>query len=190
MLFFIHLLFFPFSVFTAVFAPTGGVYTANDGVVNFTSNAPLELIKASSATLRGALDTNKNTFAFSISIQSFQGFNSPLQKEHFNEKFMESDLYPNATFQGKIIEALDVSQKGEVTVRAKGQLTIHGVTQERIIRSKLTVSEGKLVIEARFSVLLVDHNISIPKIVSQKIAEEIDVLLNIEMVEKSVSEVD
>ncbi|MEZ4776730.1 MAG: YceI family protein [Bacteroidia bacterium] len=188
MLFFIHLLFFPLSVISAVLPASSGIYTANDGRVNFTSNAPLELIKAASNNLRGALDTNKNTFAFSISIQSFEGFNSPLQKEHFNEKFMESDLYPNATFQGKIIEALDVSQKGEVMVRAKGQLTIHGVTQERIIRSKLTVKDGKMVIEAQFSVLLVDHNISIPKIVSQKIAEEIEVSIFMEMIEKSVSE--
>ncbi|MDX2248072.1 MAG: YceI family protein [Bacteroidia bacterium] len=188
MLFFIHILFFPLTLLSVISPSAAGIFATTDGKIDFTSNAPLELITASSSSLRGALNTEKNTFAFTIGVQSFRGFNSPLQHEHFNEKFMESDVYPHATFQGKMIESIDINRKGETTVRAKGQLTIHGVSQERIIRSTVTVAEGKITIDARFSVLLSDHNISIPKIVSQKIAEEIEVHVNAEMVQKSASE--
>ena len=96
------------------------IYTVEKGHVSFTSEAPLEVIKANSKQLRGAMNLDENTFAFVVSTRSFEGFNSPLQKEHFNEKYLESDLYPNTTFTGKIIEKIDFSTPGEYKLRAKG----------------------------------------------------------------------
>ena len=52
-----------------------------------------------------------------------------MQKEHFNENYLESDKYPDATFAGKIIEDVDFTKNNTITVRAKGILTIHGVPQ-------------------------------------------------------------
>jgi len=60
-------------------------------------------------------------------------------------------------------------------VRAKGELDIHGQKQTRIIKARLAVKNNGLQIDADFNVPLADHNISIPRIVSQKIATEIDV---------------
>jgi hypothetical protein len=150
-------------------------YLAQEGQVSFRSEAPLELIEAGSQRLRAAIDPATGTFAFSLPIASFQGFNSPLQQEHFNEKFMETPRFPQATFSGKFIEQLDYSQPGTYVVRAKGDLTVHGITQERIIKGSLRIGSGEMEIDADFSILLVEHQISIPKIVQQKIAEEIQV---------------
>jgi polyisoprenoid-binding protein YceI len=97
-------------------------------------------------------------------MNSFQGFNGPLQKEHFNENYIETGIYPDASFSGKIIEDDDLSKDGEYVVRAKGLLTVHGVSQERIIRSNLSVKQGKMKLNTSFTVLLVDHNIKIPRI--------------------------
>lgn len=155
--------------------PDAKLYEVKEGTVYFRSDAPLELIEASSNTLKGLIDTEERTFAFSIPISSFEGFNSPLQRVHFNENYMESKLYPNATFSGKIIENIAFSRDGHYTVRAKGQLNVHGVKRERIIRSELKIEKGTLKVYADFTVLLVEHDISIPKIVHQKIAEEIAV---------------
>jgi hypothetical protein len=88
---------------------------------------------------------------------------------------MESDKYPTATFSGKIIEDADLSVPGTYTIRTKGKLSIHGVEQERIIKSRVMVGPKTILIESDFTVLLSEHNISIPKIVHQKIAEEIKV---------------
>lgn len=151
----------------------GQVYKTSDGGVYFKSDAPLEIIEAKSEKLKGAIDTNKKTFAFSIPIISFQGFNSPLQREHFNENYLESLHFKNATFVGKIIEKVDFSKDGKYTVRAKGKLTIHGITQERIIKSILEIKKGKLYVKSNFTVFLDEHKIRIPKIVHQKIAKEI-----------------
>ena len=151
------------------------VYNTNNGSITFSSDAPLELIKASSNEMRGKFDVTKKLFAFTVKIISFTGFNSPLQKEHFNENYMESVQYPNASFSGKIIEDIDFSKNGTFTVRAKGNLNIHGVVQERIIKSELFIKDGKISIRSDFTVLLIEHNIPIPKVVHEKLASEIKV---------------
>ncbi|MDN4166522.1 YceI family protein [Cytophagales bacterium LB-30] len=153
-------------------------YLTAAGSINFTSDAPLEVIEAESKKMKGAVDASKNTFAFAVPIISFQGFNSALQREHFNENYMESAKFPDATFTGKIIEQVDFTKPGTYSVRAKGTLKIHGVEQERIIKSDLIVKDDKtIVIKSDFYVPLSDHNIQIPKIVNQKIATEIHVVI-------------
>jgi polyisoprenoid-binding protein YceI len=150
-------------------------FAVEKGEINFTSNAQLELIKASSDKLQGLVDPLTNQFAFTVDIKTFRGFNSELQREHFNEKYLESEKYPKARFSGKIIEPLDFTVDGTFEVRAKGDLEIHGQKQNRIIKSKITIRNSQLSIETKFDVPLADHNISIPRIVSQKIATEITV---------------
>jgi len=150
-------------------------YKLSEGAVYFKSDAPLEFIEAESKEIKGIIDVENRTFAFSIPMNSFQGFNSALQREHFNENYLESAKFPNASFSGKIIEQTDFSKDGEYTVRAKGKLAIHGVEQERIIKSTVKVSRGKIFISSNFTVLLKEHDIDIPRIVFQKIAEEIEV---------------
>ena len=151
------------------------VFLTNTGTIRFKSDAPLELIQAASQELRGAISPGERTFAFTVPMASFQGFNSPLQREHFNENYMESVKYPDATFTGRIIEEIDLRQPGTYTIRAKGILTVHGVAQERIIKSQVQVGNGNCNLSASFTVLLADHAITIPKVVHQKIAEEIEV---------------
>jgi len=150
-------------------------YAVTESSMQFTSNAELELIEASSNKVQGLINPVTNQFAFTVEVKSFEGFNSALQREHFNDKYMESDLYPRATFSGKIIEPIDYTVNKVYEIRAKGDLDIHGQKQTRIIRSRLRVDNGKLHIESTFFVPLADHNISIPSIVRQKIATEIEV---------------
>lgn len=153
------------------------VYSVS-GTVYFKSDAPLELIEATSGKLKGAIDPAKQTFAFTVESSTFEGFNSQLQREHFNENYLESEKYPKSSFTGKMIEKVDLTKDGEYVIRAKGKLVIHGVEQERIIRSVVTVKSSEIKIRSNFTVLLQDHNITIPRVVNQKIAEEISVEIN------------
>lgn len=148
------------------------------GHVYFQSVATKELVSAASNDLSGLIDVNKKLFAFKIPLISFFGFNNPLQQEHFNENYMESDIFPEATFVGKIIEQVDVLQDGAYTIRAKGKLKIHGVEQERIIKALVSIKNGNVSVHSDFSVLLADHNIKIPRIVYEKIATEVSVTIN------------
>jgi polyisoprenoid-binding protein YceI len=150
-------------------------YGIHKSQMTFTSNAELELITASTGQVQGLIDPTTNKFAFSVDVKSFQGFNSTLQREHFNDKYMESEKFPKATFTGKIIEPLDFSADRVYDIRAKGELDIHGQKQTRIIKTKITLENGNIYLETRFFVPLSDHDISIPAIVSQKIATEIEI---------------
>lgn len=150
-------------------------FSIDRGEINFASKAQLEIIKASSNKVQGLIDPVTRQFAFSVEIKTFEGFNSELQREHFNEKYMEVEKFPKARFSGKIIEHIDFNTNNTYDVRAKGELEIHGQKQTRIIRSKVIVKNGQIFVECLFTVPLADHNIAIPNIVSQKIANEIEV---------------
>jgi polyisoprenoid-binding protein YceI len=160
------------------------IFTCNNGTASFKSEAPLELINATSKELKGAIDVSKNTFAFRIRIKSFEGFNSPLQKEHFNENYLESIKFPEATFAGKIIETIDYTKTGKYTIRAKGKLLIHGIEQERIIKSDIEILGSSIIVKSVFTVLLSDHQIPIPRVVKEKLANEITVTIHAELVSK------
>ena len=155
--------------------PPATIYRCDNGKVILKSDAALEMIQAQSNKLRGAVDFSTNSFAWTVEIRSFEGFNNQLQREHFNENYMESDKYPKASFAGKIIEQVDLQTDGSYAVRAKGKIIIHGVEQERIIKSQVVVAGKRIHISSTFTVPLSEHNITIPRIVYQKIAEEITV---------------
>lgn len=157
-------------------------FVTEKGEIYFASNAQLEMIKAYSVKVQGLIDPSNNQFAFLININSFRGFNSELQRQHFNDNYLETDKYPKASFSGKIIEQVDFTRDSTYEVRAKGNLDIHGQKQTRIIKGKLIIRNGQLTIESHFIVPLSDHLISIPKIVSQKIATEIEVVFKANMV--------
>lgn len=162
--------------------PQSGKYTVQKGEVKFTSDAPLELIQAKSKLLKGVIDMDERAFAFSVDVSSFEGFNSPLQREHFNENYLETKQFKNATFTGKIIEKDDFTRDGTYSIRTKGKLTVHGISKERIIKSEVTTKNGVIHLKSDFTVLLDEHGIAIPKIVYQKIAEEIAVAVEADFV--------
>lgn len=159
-------------------------FSATEGEISFTSNAKLELINAKSNKIQGIIDPANSQFAFIVKIQSFEGFNSNLQREHFNEKYLESDKYYDATFSGKIIDPIDFTKDGVYDVRAKGNLVIHGKKQVRIITGKVQIDKGMMTINTNFNVPLADHDIQIPQVVSEKIATEIIVKLVVSLTQK------
>ena len=168
------------SVILVVFIPVvmlsqNAVYKCETGRITLTSTAALEVIEAKCSKLRGVLDPSNQSFAWSVEVRYFEGFNSPLQQEHFNENYLESTVYPKASFTGRIIEQVNFQQQGPQTVRAKGKLNIHGIEQERILKCQLENKGGKLFVRCTFTVPVAEHNIAIPRIVHQKIAEEIQV---------------
>ena len=163
---------------------TGSIYMTKSGYIKFTSEAPLETIEAENNNVSAVIDISKKQLAFKVPITSFLGFNSPLQQEHFNENYMEVDAYPQATFTGKIIEDVDFNTNGTYKVRTKGMLNIHGSEKERIIAGMVKVNGDKITVTSNFDVPLSDHDISIPKIVNQKIADIIQVEFKSDLVRK------
>lgn len=160
------------------------LFTASKGTIIFWSDAPLELIKASSNQLKGIFNAAQKQFAFTLNVNTFKGFNSPLQQEHFNENYLESTKYPRASFEGKIIEDIDLKRDGLYSIRAKGNLTIHGVSQERILKCELTIKNNVVTVKSNFTVMLADHNITIPKVVHEKLASQIKVEVKADLIDQ------
>lgn len=188
----IRTFFFIFTVIFSFYAQAQGeskaLFRAANGFVSFVSDAPLELISAESNSLKGMLDPAKGTFAFQIATKTLTGFNSPLQQEHFYENYIESEKFPSATFTGKIIEQVDFDSPGLHSVRAKGILEIHGEKKERIIKCDLEIGQDQFTATSKFLVNLDDHNILIPKLVYQKIAEEVEVNIRVIFTKEKASD--
>ncbi len=160
------------------------VWMVTKSIVHFTSDAPLEMIQAESSGLQGALRTDDRSFVFRSPMNTYDGFNSSMQKTHFNSNYLETAKFPFTIFEGKIIEEIDFKKPGTYQVRGKGKFICHGLEQERIIKCKIEVQNDKIVISSEFTVLLDDHNIKIPSVVNQKIAEEIQVKLEVVLTPK------
>ncbi len=154
-----------------VFAQTKN---ATSGNIGFFSSTPVEDIKANSKSMKAAINPQSKKVAFMVQNTSFE-FENKLMQEHFNEKYMESDKYKLSSFSGDIIETIDWTKDGEHTINAKGKLNIHGVEQERTITAKVVIKDGKINLTSNFKVKVADHKIEIPKLVTSKIAEEIEV---------------
>lgn len=165
-------------------APVATVYKTLKSNIEFKSEAPMELIQAESKKLVGLLNTEKKSFAFQVAVISFQGFNSELQREHFNENYMESTKFPKIKFVGKIQENVDFKGSFEKEITLIGNLTVHGISKERTINATLKKMGDKISAKSTFEVILADHNIKIPTIVNQKLAKVITIEVNTEMMPK------
>lgn len=152
-----------------------GVFSTTSASIAFSSEAPLEIIKATSDQCRGVLNAESGEFAFQVAISSFNGFNNALQKEHFRENYMEAHDFPTAEFRGILLSSLELNSDTLQIVKAKGVLTIHGIEEERIIDVEISQKEDQIEVYSNFEVLLAPYGIEIPRIVYQKIAEEINV---------------
>ncbi len=153
-------------------------YRLSSSEVSFFSEAPMENIEAFSEETKSIFDESSGEIAFIVPIKSFI-FDKSLMQEHFNENYLESDKYPNARFEGKLVH-YDPDKEGEQQVRAKGTLTIHGVSQPVDVPGTVIRDSSGIGMEANFPVKVADYDIEIPKIVFYNIAEEVEVRVKLQ----------
>lgn len=146
------------------------------GTIRFFSDTPMEKIEAVNRQANSALDFSTGNFVFKVLIRGFE-FEKALMQEHFNENYMESEKFPNATFNGKITNIKDVNlgKDGVYKVVAEGDLSIHGVTNKVKVNGTVEVKGGTVAAKATFNVAPKDYNIAIPKAVIKNISEAIQV---------------
>lgn len=167
-------LFFICLVWTA----NAQLFTTQTGEISFFSKTPMEDIDAVNKQVGSIINSATNEVAVQMRVTNFI-FPNKLMQEHFNENYLETDKYPNATFKGKIKESIDLKVAGTYTVTAAGTATIHGVSRPVELKGTL-VSTGKTVaLTCVFEIHLDEYKIDIPKIVFKKIAEVIKVKGNI-----------
>ncbi len=150
------------------------VFLDTKGVTTIHASTPLEDIDATSNQTVAALNIKTGEVYFKVKMESLV-FRRSLMQEHFNENYMESDKFPYGSFKGKIDQLPDLTKDGTYPVTVTGDYTVHGVTKKRTIPGTIAVSGKSLVVTSTFDVKVADHDIQIPTVVSQKIAEVVQV---------------
>jgi len=105
-------------------------------------------------------------------------FEKSLMKEHFNESYIESDLYPNATFLGKIIN-FDPNQSEQVRI-IKGSFELHGVKKDIEFKTSIVNNNGVYTVKGDLQLSVKDFDIKVPSLLSPNIADTIAVNFNLE----------
>ncbi|WP_439127431.1 YceI family protein [Polaribacter sp.] len=148
-------------------------FIARQGQVTFFSYTSVENIEAKNNQVLSIIDIDKKEIAISMLMRAFV-FKKDLMYEHFNESYIESDMYPKANFEGEILD-FDKSITGEQTRIIRGTLTIHGISKEIDIKTKIENSNGSYLLTGDFITQVKDFDIKIPQILASNIAKNISI---------------
>jgi polyisoprenoid-binding protein YceI len=157
-------------------------YITKNGKISFFSDGQAEKIEAFNNQVNTAIDITSGDIVFKVLMKSFE-FEKALMQEHFNENYVESAKFPNATFKGKItnLSEINFTKNGKYEAIVEGDLTIHGVTKKVKHTGIIEVKDGKILINAKFPVTLKDYDIKIPNTVLKNIAEIVDITVAVSL---------
>jgi polyisoprenoid-binding protein YceI len=167
-------------LFIALFSFRGFAqnFTTKTGFIGFYSKTSLEDIRGENNQVYAVLDPASHHMAFAVLLKGFI-FPKELMQEHFNENYVESDKFPKATFSGTCSGDMDLSKDGVYQIVVKGDLNLHGVTKAVETTGQLEVKNGKITGSSAFKIKPEDYQITIPSLVREKIAQDIDVKVQI-----------
>ncbi|MFC0603288.1 YceI family protein [Winogradskyella pulchriflava] len=161
-------------------------YLTKTGTLSFEASVPsFEEVAAKNESVTAILNTENGDFAALALVKAFR-FKNALMEEHFNENYAESHKYPKATFKGSIEGfSLDALGESNSSTSIDGSLTFHGVTKQiDDIPLTIKVEDNNIIITGSFKVLVSDFDIEIPKIVANKLSNEVSISFNFELVKK------
>lgn len=160
-------------------------YYTKTGETDFKASVEaFEQVEAKSNSTTVILKAATGELAALLFMKSFH-FKVALMEEHFNENYMDSDKFPKATFKGNLkdFNMSDLSATAK-EYKLSGTLTVRGKAKEIESTAMVSKDGDKIVVKSGFTVKPQDFDIDIPSIVRDKIAKEINVTLNYELVEK------
>lgn len=151
-------------------------YSSKTGIVNFEASVPLfEDIYASDDNNLVVLNADNAEIA-SVSIVKNFHFKTKLMEEHFNESYAETAKYPKTTFKGKIVNfdaAKLTSNPQKYTIQ--GTHNFHGVDKAVTSAATIYAKDGKIYVQGNFVAKPAEYKVTIPKMVTKKIAESVNV---------------
>jgi len=164
--------------------------------VTFVSDAPLETMTGKSSKVTGTLsvdpaDITKTSGSFEVPVVSLRTGND-LRDEHLQgDGWLDAKNNPKVHFEiteivlGK--KASSALEKNKDTkVQVNGKLTAHGITRPVTTHGTVHWSDTALLIKAEFTLKLEDHQVSVPSIVRLKVANEIDVSVDLRAIPKQL----
>jgi len=154
-------------------------YTTKTGKVTLEASVPLfEDVFAQDDNNVAIVNAGTGDFASVSSVKNFR-FKVKLMEEHFNESYAESAKYPKTTFKGKIVNF----DKTKLTASpqkytVQGTLNFHGVDKAVSSSAVIYSKDGKIYMQGNFVARPADFKVTIPKMVTKKVAENVNVEYN------------
>lgn len=148
------------------------------GKITFEASVPaFEEVKAKNEAVTFVLNPSSGEIASLALIKGFR-FKVALMEEHFNESYLESDIYPKTVFRGKI-ENFDVDKITSLAkdYTIKGTLEMHGKSKAITIKAVIKKVDDGIEIISNFVVNSDDFAIDIPGAVSKKVSKKVAVKL-------------
>jgi len=165
-----------FCIVLMSFVPKAdNTFVERQGKITFFSYTPVENIQATNNKVLSFFDPETKQVAVRILMRAFT-FKKSLMYEHFNESYIESDLYPEATLEAAVID-FDQSLQSQTRI-IKGNFTLRGISRPVEIKTNITKEEKGYRFEGELEVKVEDHEIKVPRVLSANIAKKIQVSFN------------
>lgn len=173
------------SFFLAANFVSAQKYLTKTGKVHFEASVPLfENVDATNSTTVTVLNADSGDLATIVVAKNFK-FKVALMEEHFNENYAETAKYPKSTFTGKLAnfkkEDLSATPKNYTI---SGTLNFHGVNQKVTSVASVYLQGGKIIMSGKFVTKPADFKVTIPKLVSKKVAENVNVSYQFELIKQ------
>lgn len=146
---------------------------ARQGKVAFFSYTPVENIKAENNQVLSIIDMSTGGIAVSMLMNAFI-FEKALMREHFNESYVESDMYPKATFEGQVVNFNGFTNARQTHI-IEGDFSMHGVTRKISVKASMREQDDRWILLGSFEAVVDDYHIKIPPMLSGNIAKVVSV---------------
>jgi hypothetical protein len=154
---------------------TAPEFIERQGKITFFSYTPVENIQATSNQALSIFNADSKQVVLEILMRTFT-FKKSLMYEHFNESYIESDLYPKALLNATVVD-FDPGLESQTRI-IKGNFTLRDITKPIEFKTKITKANGGYQFEGELEVKIDDHEIKVPKVLSANIAKTIQVSFN------------
>ena len=155
------------------------VLVGHDGYVSLFGKKPFQSIRADNHDVDGTIDTKTGNVEFKAVVKSFHFKKKSIEKP-FNEKYMQSDKYPTASFVGKVLNlaAINFNKPGTYPITVAGYLTIRNVPQYVSHPATLTVTKDELIAKSQFTAKPAEYKIKVPTVFGRRVVTEINVAVD------------
>ncbi|HEX8039762.1 MAG TPA: YceI family protein [Chryseosolibacter sp.] len=146
-------------------------YATSNGFASFYSKAPVSDVDARDANVNASLNTSTGALKIEMNMADFKFRNRKMGRDA-EKKYLETQRYTEAGFDGKITGDIDYKKPGTYPATAKGVLKIHGKEKEISEKGTITVGKGKITLASEFYVRLKDYDIETPSIMGHEMTED------------------
>jgi len=116
-------------------------------------------------------NTSTQELVVEMDMADFQFKNEKMERDA-RDKYLETEIYTRAGFEGKIQGKIDYRKPGTYPATAIGKLMIHGVKKQVEEKGTIIVANGKITLRSEFFVALKDYNIETPSILGIKMTQD------------------